>query len=132
MIKVSAAVIKNQDGDILICQRKSGGSCAYLWEFPGGKQEEGETPEECLVRECVEELGVKVKITGLYANKKYRYPENDYYFSFYRAEITSGSVVMLAHNDLTWVPLCELDKYAFCPADVDIINQLMSETEHAE
>lgn len=129
MIKVSAAIIKNSDGDLLICQRKSGGSCAYLWEFPGGKQEEGESPEACLIRECEEELGVKVRITGLYANKKYQYPENEYFFSFYTAEITSGNIMMLAHNDLAWVPIDELEKYAFCPADVDIVNQLTHEKE---
>lgn len=49
---VSAGIIRNEKGEILICQRGAGGSCAHLWEFPGGKEEDGETPESCLVREC--------------------------------------------------------------------------------
>ena len=57
MILVSAAIIRNTAGEILICQRGAGGSCAFLWEFPGGKQEAGETAADCLVRECREELG---------------------------------------------------------------------------
>ena len=60
MILVSAAIIRNTAGEILICQRGAGGSCAFLWEFPGGKQEAGEKAADCLVRECREELGIEI------------------------------------------------------------------------
>ena len=65
MILVSAAIIRNTAGEILICQRGAGGSCAFLWEFPGGKQEAGETAADCLVRECREELGIEIDIVAL-------------------------------------------------------------------
>ena len=58
MLQVSAAIIRNAKGQILVCRRGPGGNCAYLWEFPGGKQEPSESPEECLMRECQEELGI--------------------------------------------------------------------------
>ena len=130
--KVSAAIIRNEDNEILICQRKAGGSCAYLWEFPGGKQEEGETAEECLVRECREELGVTVKVSGLFMQKKYSYPEKDYFFSFFNAEITEGEMSMIVHNNLVWEPAEELSKYSFCPADVDVVEKITEESRKDE
>ncbi|MEG1837307.1 MAG: 8-oxo-dGTP diphosphatase MutT [Synergistaceae bacterium] len=123
--KVSAAIIQNEDGDILICQRKAGGSCAFLWEFPGGKQEEFETAEECLIRECLEELDVKIEIIGLFKQKEYSYPEKKIFFSFYKAQIVDGNLKMIVHNNLTWSPIDELSKYTFCPADIDIINKIV-------
>ena len=63
-VRVAAAIIRNADGRILICRRGQGGSCAFLWEFPGGKQEQGENMEECLVRECREELGIEIAVRG--------------------------------------------------------------------
>ena len=62
MTRVSAAIIKNSDNEILICRRGPGGSCEFLWEFPGGKIEPGESPEECLVRECLEELEIEIEV----------------------------------------------------------------------
>lgn len=76
MILVSAAIIRNTAGEILICQRGAGGSCAFLWEFPGGKQEAGETAADCLVRECREELGIEIDIVALLEQTSYTYPDN--------------------------------------------------------
>ena len=76
MILVSAAIIRNTAGEILICQRGAGGSCAFLWEFPGGKQEAGEKAADCLVRECREELGIEIDIVALLEQTSYTYPDN--------------------------------------------------------
>ncbi len=75
MILVSAAIIRNTAGEILICQRGAGGSCAFLWEFPGGKQEAGEKAADCLVRECREELGIEIDIVALLEQTSYTYPD---------------------------------------------------------
>ncbi len=73
MTRVSAAIIKNSDNEILICQRGPGGSCEFLWEFPGGKIP-GESPEECLVRECREELEIDIEVLDLFEQTTL-YPE---------------------------------------------------------
>ena len=130
--KVSAAIIRNEDNDILICQRKAGGSCAYLWEFPGGKQEESESAEECLIRECSEELGVTVRVSDIFMQKEYSYPEKDYLFTFFNAEITEGNMSMIVHNNLVWEPAEELSKYSFCPADVDVVEKIIEESRKEE
>lgn len=83
MILVSAAIIRNTAGEILICQRGAGGSCAFLWEFPGGKQEAGETAADCLVRECREELGIEIDIVALLEQTSYTYPDNKIGLSFF-------------------------------------------------
>lgn len=90
MILVSAAIIRNTAGEILICQRGAGGSCAFLWEFPGGKQEAGETAADCLVRECREELGIEIDIVALVEQTSYTYPDNKIGLSFFAAQITGG------------------------------------------
>ena len=90
MIFVSAAIIRNTAGEILICQRGAGGSCAFLWEFPGGKQEAGETAADCLVRECREELGIEIDIVALLEQTSYIYPDNKIGLSFFAAKITGG------------------------------------------
>ena len=89
MILVSAAIIRNTAGEILICQRGAGGSCAFLWEFPGGKQEAGETAADCLVRECREELGIEIDIVALLEQTSYTYPDNKIGLSFFAAKITA-------------------------------------------
>ena len=87
MILVSAAIIRNTAGEILICQRGAGGSCAFLWEFPGGKQEAGETAADCLVRECREELGIEIDIVALLEQTSYTYPDNKIGLSFFAAHL---------------------------------------------
>lgn len=124
--KVSAAVIQNEDGDYLICQRKSGGSCGFLWEFPGGRQEKDETAEKCLVRECMEKLQLSIKPIKMIHRKKYEYPEGDFEFSFYKATITSGTPKMIGHKNMMWVPVSKLSRYSFCPADVDVAKKIKS------
>ncbi len=125
MTQVSAAMIR-KDGKILICRRGAGGSCAFLWEFPGGKQEPGETPEQCAVRECMEELGIKIKISGIYDRTSYRYPEREIGFTFFEAEILDGEPQISVHSDMHWVLPTELKHYEFCPADVEIIERLQT------
>ena len=83
MTEVAAAILR-RDGKILICQRKEGGNCSLLWEFPGGKREAGETMEQCVVRECQEELGIVIRPKGLYAQEHYTYGTEPFSFAFFK------------------------------------------------
>ncbi|MEI8198468.1 MAG: (deoxy)nucleoside triphosphate pyrophosphohydrolase [Eubacteriales bacterium] len=123
MIQVTAAIIERDD-QILICQRSGGGSCAFHWEFPGGKLEPDETREECLVRECKEELGVDIGIVEIYKETIYRYPDNEISFTFFKAAIISGDICMNIHKDIRWVERSQMKDFVFCPADVPIAEQL--------
>ena len=124
MIKVSAAIIKNQDKEILICQRGAGGSCQFLWEFPGGKIEEGESPEECLVRECKEELDIGISVQKLFAHTTHSYPEMEIEFLFFNVSLKNGVPTSSVHNSIKWVSPELLRQYEFCPADVLIVEKL--------
>lgn len=122
-IEVAAAVIE-QAGRVLICQRPAGKSCGLLWEFPGGKREQGETLQACAARECREELGVGLAVRGLLAEATHVYPDRTVHLSFFRAEILDGTVRRLEHNDVRWVPAAELTRYPFCPADEEVVRRL--------
>ncbi len=121
---VSAAVIEDGQGRILICRRREGGSCAHLWEFAGGKREEGETDEECLIRECREELDVEITVGGLLLETFHRYPEYDVDIKFFSAEIVSGEPKLLVHETLRWAGPEDFDGLEFCPADREILKLL--------
>lgn len=125
--QVAAAIIRNE-GKILICRRARGGSCAHLWEFPGGKREAGETLRECLARECMEELGVSVKVGRLYEKASHTYPEAAVELSFFLAEITGGTLQKNVHTAFSWVTRPELSGYEFCPADKALIDRLQRDT----
>lgn len=124
-IQVTAAIIQ-QEGKILICQRAYGGNCSYLWEFPGGKLEVGETLEGCVIRECKEELGLTIKVTDVFAETTHFYGEKKMIFTFFNVGIVSGEIIRKVHQDIRWVPAEELEYYSFCPADVDIAERLRS------
>lgn len=126
LIHVTAAIIR-EGNRILICQRGAGGSCAYLWEFPGGKIEPGESPEECLIRECREELGVDIAIRSQYDDVTYDYPERSIRLTFFNVEIISGSIDPRVHLEMRWINAHEFEGFNFCPADVGIARKLAQE-----
>lgn len=124
MIWVAAGII---NGKVLICQRNAEGDLPLLWEFPGGKLEEGESLEECLVRECQEELDVEIRIIGRYAETEYQYPNRVISFTFFEAVIVEGEIQVKVHNNVKWVLPVELKGYTFCPANVEIVERLSVE-----
>lgn len=124
MTEVSAAIIYGAQGHILLCQRGAGGSCAFLWEFPGGKREPGETPENCLIRECREELAIDIAVEGLFDRFSYQYPDREILFSFYEARILSGGPQKSVHCDLRWIMPADLGAYPLCPADKSVAEKL--------
>ena len=123
MIHVSAAIIIQND-KMLICQRAEGGSCSLLWEFPGGKQEPEESPEQCVIRECREELNIEITPLMVYREMSYRYPDREIAFAFFIAEIASGKIQKNVHQELRWVTPSELTQFDFCPADDALVKNL--------
>lgn len=124
MIQVAAAIIR-RNNKILICRRGEGGPCAFLWEFPGGKREEQESLGQCLIRECLEELGIEIAVKDVFAETTYQYPDREIDFTFFNAELVSGEIELEVHQEYKWVEPSELANYEFCPADVAIVQRLM-------
>ena len=123
MVQVVAALIWREDR-FLICQRSADKARGLLWEFVGGKVEEGETPEEALVRECREELGISLAVDDVFMELEHTYPDITIQLTLYNARILSGEPQKLEHNDIRWITPEEIDDYAFCPADEDILKNL--------
>lgn len=122
---VGTAIIMDEKGRILIGQRPEGKALAGLWEFPGGKQEEGETVEECIVREIREELDVCCVVGDYMMSVSKVYPHGEFKLMVYLAKIKDvENLKALVHQDLRWVSAAELKNYEFPPADVDIIAYL--------
>lgn len=128
--EVSAAIFR-RNGRIFLCRRGEGGSCAHLWEFPGGKIEKGETPQECLKRECREELNINIAVDGLYDQFDYDYPDKALRFYFYNARVLSGEPSLQVHTDARWLWPRELTQYEACPADRELIANLAGELPFA-
>jgi 8-oxo-dGTP diphosphatase len=124
--EVSAAILR-REGKILICRRPAGGSCPLLWEFPGGKREPGETPEQCLKRECAEELGITVRPLRLFDEARYRYPSREVHLLFFEAEILYGRPERRVHGEMLWAAPEALGAYPFCPADAGVVEKLRAQ-----
>ena len=120
---VSAALIA--DGDrFLICQRPEYKARGLLWEFVGGKVEPGESAEEALVRECLEELDITVEPERVLMEVVHQYPDIRIRLILFRARIVSGEIRLLEHAAMAWIKAEETDRYEFCPADQEILEAL--------
>lgn len=126
MIEVTAAIIRNKQGELLICQRPHHKNCSLLWEFPEGKQEPGESLEECLVRECREELSIGIFVDDKFADTISENSVGRIHLTFFNCTIQEGTVTTKEHADLKWVKMSGLDDYEFCPADKKIVNSLLA------
>lgn len=125
-IRVVAAMLE-QDGRYLITQRRPGGSLPLLWEFPGGRVEEGETDQSALARELREEMEIEVEVKERVMLVHHSYSTYDIDFAVYRCALKAGSPA-IAHervHDHRWVRPQELDRYQFPPADEKTIAQLL-------
>lgn len=126
MLNVVAALIW-RDGKLLICKRPENKARGLLWEFVGGKVENGETEQEALIRECKEELDVIIAVDELFARVFHHYDDVDVRLSVYNARIIAGEIKMLEHCDIQWISADRLREYEFCPADKDILEKLERE-----
>lgn len=119
MIEVSAGIVYDREGRILICKRGEGRKNAHLWEFPGGKLEAGESPESCLVRELLEELALPVTVQDIRATCE----AEGILFHFIEVD-TADVPVPTEHEDVRFVRLREMLSFDFCPADTLVARQL--------
>ena len=121
-IRVAAAVIRH-DGKIFATQRGYG-PWKDWWEFPGGKIEEGEMPEEALVREIREELDTEITVDRKAGHIEYEYPEFHLSMDCFDCRILSGSLILKEHESARWLSREELDSVNWLPADQTFIKTL--------
>ena len=124
MQDVTAAVIFG-DEKVLITRRAVGEKHAGWWEFPGGKIEEDESPESCLQRELMEELGIEASIGERLAVSIFEYATGTIRLLAYRAKIISGELCLNVHDDYKWVNVSDLMQYKLLPADKPIAERLL-------
>ncbi len=123
MIEVAAAIIWDKN-KLLICKRPSDKANPDLWEFAGGKVEQGETKEQALIRECREELDIKVSPKEVFMEVTHKYPDNLVHLTFFNTDYVSGTPKLLVHTDMRWITPAELDNFTFCPADKEILAKI--------
>ena len=124
--EVVAALIRDKE-KFMICQRPAHKARGLLWEFVGGKVEQGETKEQALIRECQEELNVKLSVGKIFMDVVHEYPDLTVRLTLFHAVIAEGVPQKLEHNDIRWITPSEIPNYDFCPADVEILKKI-SET----
>ena len=125
MLEVVAALIWDKD-KFMICQRPAHKARGLLWEFVGGKVEQGETKEQALVRECQEELAVILSVGDVFMEVVHEYPYITVHLTLFNATIAEGVPQKLEHNDISWISVSEIDNYNFCPADIKILDRIKS------
>lgn len=123
MVEVVAALIRDKE-KFMICQRPEHKARGLLWEFVGGKVEQGETKEAALVRECMEELAVSVSVGDVFMDVTHEYPDLTVHLSLFNATISEGIPQKLEHNDIKWITPAEIPNYNFCPADEEILKKI--------
>ena len=126
-IKVVAAVIKavNKNGeDTIFATQRGYGEFKDGWEFPGGKIEEGETPQEALKREIMEELDTEISVGELIDTIEYDYPTFHLSMDCFWCEVIKGNLVLKEAEDAKWLKKNELDKVDWLPADVELIGKI--------
>lgn len=128
MLLVTAGIIE-LDGKILIAKRREGKCLEPLWEFPGGKMEEGETPEECLQRELMEELSFHTEIGEYFCTSEFDCGEKHITILAYKVKYLSGELKIVDHDDVKWVTLEELQNFEFVRADKLIVEKLTNKTQ---
>jgi mutator protein MutT len=123
VLQVTAGLI-HREGRLLITQRPSGTHLEGLWEFPGGKQDAGESLEACLVREVEEETGLRIQVLGRAREIVHHYPDRTVHLHFFHCRPVTGEARPLGCAAVAWVLPAELRFYPFPPADAELVAEL--------
>ena len=126
-IRVVAAVIKATDDNgekIIFATERGYGEFKGGWEFPGGKIDPGETPQQALCREIIEELDTKIQVGDLIDTIEYDYPAFHLSMDCFWCEVVSGNLVLKEHEAARWLTSDELDSVEWLPADVTLIDKI--------
>ena len=121
-IRVVAAVIRRED--MIFATQRGYGSYKDWWEFPGGKIEPGETPQEALVREIREELNTTISVDRFLTTVEYDYPEFHLTMDCFWCSIDEGNLTLLEHEAAKWLPIGDLRQVKWLPADVLVIGEI--------
>jgi len=124
--KIAAALIE-KDGKFFIAQRAKKDGLEGLWEFPGGKQEDGETIQECLSRELYEEFGVNASIGEYVCSSFFELKGKPTELLAFKVPLFSGDIQCMEHNKVEWVSTENLDKYTFTKPDLVFIAAIKKE-----
>lgn len=122
--EVVAALIW-QGNKFMICQRPAHKARGLLWEFVGGKVEPGETKEQALIRECREELAITLSVGEVFMDVIHEYLDLTVHLTLFNATIAKGEPQKLEHNDIQWITPSEIQNFAFCPADEEILAKII-------
>ncbi len=127
IIRVVAAVIKgkNENGkEIIFATQRGYGNFKGGWEFPGGKIEEGETPQEALKREIMEELATEIDVEELIDTVEYDYPDFHLTMDCFWCKIVKGDLILKEHQSSRWLTKEKLNSVAWLPADITLIEKI--------
>ena len=124
MVEVVAALVW-QGNEFMICQRPVHKARGLLWEFVGGKVEPGETKDQALIRECQEELAVMLSVGKEFMSVIHEYPDLTVHLTLFNATIAEGEPQKIEHNDIQWITPSEIPNYEFCPADEEILVEII-------
>ena len=119
---VAGAIIR--DGKVFAAQRGASGKTAFKWEFPGGKINPGETPEQALARELMEELSINVEVDELIYKVVDEYEDIILHIDTYKCKLLSGTPTLSEHINMGWFDKNELDKQVFSPADDPVLAKI--------
>lgn len=128
LIEVSAGLVFRH-GLLLITRRKPEAHLGGLWEFPGGKQDPGESAEECLKRELIEELAIEVEIKELVETIEHDYPEKSVRLTFFRCTWLRNEPKPIGCEDFAWIGREQLARYSFPAADAQLLEKLNKSSE---
>jgi 8-oxo-dGTP diphosphatase len=128
-IEVVAAII--QDEDKIFATQRGYGEFKDGWEFPGGKMEPGETPQQALVREIKEELDTEIQVGELLDTVEYDYPAFHLTMHCFMCTVKSGDLVLKEHEDARWLTKDTLDQVDWLPADKDLVGKIKEYLERA-
>jgi len=125
MVDVSCAVIVDREGRVLVTQRSIDMKMPLKWEFPGGKVESQETPEECLIREIKEELNLDILIVSEMAENRHSYPDFSIRLIPFVCEVSNGIIELKEHAAFMWLPPGELMNLDWAEADIPVLEKYL-------
>ena len=126
MAKTVTAAVIERDGKVLVARRKPGLVAGGLWEFPGGKLEEGEEPRKCLERELEEELGVRAMAGELMCSVPFEGPIMSFELIVFRTKLMSEDFRLTDHDKILWLEPAEMDESVFSKPDRPVVRLLVN------